>query len=402
MALSDTFVRQAKHTGAKAGDKHSDGDGMYLLVTAAGKYWRLNYRYEGRQKTLALGVYPAVSLVAARRAKDKAREQLAAGVDPGAVRKEARHARRNVVTFEAIAREWLDTTAGKRGGDTQSRVSSWLEKDIFPRIGQQSIATLEPLKVLEAVRVIENRGALDSARRVLGYIGQIFQYAVIIKAAPFDVTSGLHKALKTKEESHYSAITEPAQVGPLLRAIEAYQGHPYATAALRIAPYVFVRPGELRTMEWSEVDLDAAEWRIPAEKMKMDNAHIVPLARQVVAVLRDLHRISGHGRYVFPSIRSGDRCMSDNTINAALRSMGYPREVMTGHGFRAMARTIMDEVLGERVDLIEHQLAHQVKDVNGRAYNRTAHLPARREMMQRWADYLDGLRRGADVVPIRA
>lgn len=403
MPLTDTFVRQVKHSGAKAGDKHTDGDGMYLHVSATGKYWRMNYRFGGKQKTLALGTYPEVSLSAARKRRERAREQLAEGIDPSAAKRQEKvaAARAGAETFQAIGREWLTKTAGRRGPDTQSRVESWLEKNIFPAIGHFPITAVRPRDVLDAVRKIEERGAIDSARRVLGYIGQIFQYAMATEAVTADVTTGLHLALTQKEQKHYAAITKPAEAGALLRAIDAYHGHPYVTAALKIAPMVFVRPGELRTAEWAEIDLDAAEWRIPGAKMKMGVEHIVPLADQVVEVLRGLQRITGAGKYVFPSIRSGSRPMSDNTVNAALRGMGYTKEVMTGHGFRAMARTMMDEVLGERVDLIEHQLAHQVKDVNGRAYNRTAHLPARRDMMQRWADYLDKLRRGAEVVPLR-
>jgi integrase len=403
MPLSDTFVRQAKHTGAPAGDKHTDGDGMYLLVKAAGKYWRLNYRFGGKQKTLALGVYPEVSLSAARRARERARELLAAGTDPGEARRDEKQAASRAAsqTFEAIGREWLDKTGARRGEKTQSRVVNWLEKNIFPAIGHAPIAELRPRDVLDAVRTIERRGAIDSAKRVLGYCGQIFQYAMAIEAATGDVTAGLYRALEVKDQQHYAAITAPDAVGALLRAIDAYQGHPYCTAALKLAPLVFVRPGELRTAEWAEIDLAAAEWRIPGAKMKMGVDHVVPLAHQAVAVLADLRKITGAGRYAFPSIRSGMRPMSDNTVNAALRAMGYSKEVMTGHGFRAMARTMLDEVLGERVDLIEHQLAHQVKDVNGRAYNRTAHLPARREMMQRWADYLDQLRASAGVAPPR-
>lgn len=396
MPLSDTFVRQVKHSGAPAGDKHTDGDGMHLLVKSTGKYWRLNYRFGGKQKTLALGVYPAVPLSAARKKRDAARALLAAGTDPSAAKQEARRvaARASVDTFQAVGREWLAKTAARRGPDTQSRVESWLEKNIFPAIGAIPIADLRPRDVLDAVRIIEQRGAIDSAKRVLGYCGQIFQYAIAIEAVAADVTAGLHRALTEKEQRHYAAITTPSEAGALLRSIDAYHGHPFVTAALRVAPMVFVRPGELRTAEWTEIDLDAAEWRIPGAKMKMGAEHVVPLAEQAVAVLLDLQRITGAGRYVFPSIRTGSRPMSDNTVNAALRGMGYSKDVMTGHGFRAMARTMMDEVLGERVDLIEHQLAHQVKDVNGRAYNRTAHLPARRDMMQRWADYLDSLRSG--------
>ncbi len=403
MPLSDTFVRQVKHSGAKAGDKHTDGDGMYLHVSATGKYWRLNYRFAGKQKTLALGVYPEVSLSAARKKREKAREQLAEGIDPSAAKREekAAAARAGADTFQLVGREWLEKTAARRGPDTQSRVVSWLEKNIFPSIGAIPITALAPRDVLDAVRKIEERGAVDSARRVLGYISQIFEYAIAAQMVGADVTVGLHRALAEKEQKHYAAITNPTQAGALLRAIHAYHGHPYVTAALKIAPMVFVRPGELRTAEWPEMDLDAAEWRIPGSKMKMGVEHIVPLADQVVEVLRGLQPITGACKYVFPSIRSGNRPMSENTVNAALRGMGYTKEVMTGHGFRAMARTMMDEILGERVDLIEHQLAHQVKDVNGRAYNRTAHLAARREMMQRWADYLDKLRRGADVVPLR-
>jgi len=394
MPLSDTFVRQVKHSGAKAGDKHTDGDGMYLHVSATGKYWRLNYRFQGKQKTLALGTYPEVSLAAARKRRERARQQLAEGIDPSAAKREEKKAaaRAGAETFHAIGREWLTKTAARRGPDTQSRVENWLEKNIFPTIGAIPISALRPRDVLDAVRKIEQRGAVDSARRVLGYIGQIFQYAMAIEAVHGDITTGLHRALAEKEQRHYAAITDPVQAGALLRAIDAYHGHPYVTAALKIAPMVFVRPGELRTAEWVEIDLDAAEWRIPGEKMKMGVDHIVPLSTQVIAVLENLRKITGSGKYVFPSIRSGSRPMSDNTVNAALRGMGYSKEVMTGHGFRAMARTMMDEILGERVDLIEHQLAHQVKDVNGRAYNRTAHLPARRDMMQRWADYLSKLK----------
>lgn len=403
MALTDTFIKQVKHTGATAGDKHTDGGGMHLLVKAAGKYWRMNYRFAGKQKTLSLGVYPAVSLSSARKLREKAREQLAAGADPSAIKKDQKRAavQASTDTFEAIAREWLIKTAARRGDKTQSRVTSWLEKNILPAVGGMPIASMTPRDILAALRTMEARGAAESARRVLGYCGQIFQYAMLTEVAAKDITVGLHRALEDVEQRHYAAITDPVQAGALLRAIDAYHGHPYATAALKIAPLVFVRPGELRMAEWSEFDLDSATWEIPGPRMKMDVAHIVPLAEQAVAILHALYAITGSGTYVFPSIRSRHRPMSDNTVNAALRGMGYSKEVMTGHGFRAMARTIMDEVMGERVDLIEHQLAHQVKDVNGRAYNRTAHLPARREMMQRWADYLDKLRRGADVVPLR-
>ncbi|MBY0455490.1 MAG: site-specific integrase [Burkholderiaceae bacterium] len=252
------------------------------------------------------------------------------------------------------------------------------------------------------VRKIEERQAFDSAHRIKQVCGQVFRFAVATGIADRDVTADLKGALAAIPKRHFAAITEPAKLGELLRSIHGYAGHPSIVTALKLTPLVFVRPGELRHAEWVEIDLDKAEWRIPGIKMKMDNDHIVPLSTQAVELLRGIHPMTGHGRYVFPSLRTGERPMSENTINAALRGMGYSKEVHTAHGFRATARTILDEVLGERVDLIEHQLAHAVKDVNGRAYNRTAHLPARREMMQRWANYLDKLAIGADVIPLRA
>ena len=242
---------------------------------------------------------------------------------------------------------------------------------------------------------MEARGAIDSAHRVKQICGQVFRYAVATGSAERDVTVDLKGALSVVPKVNYAAITEPKQAGELMRAICAYTGHPYAVAALKLSPLLFVRPGELRGAEWAEIDFNEGEWRIPGSKMKMKLDHMVPLSTQAVEILRSVHLLTGHRKYVFPSIRTAERCMSENTINAALRGMGYSKEIMTAHGFRAMARTIMDEVLDERVDLIEHQLAHAVKDPNGRAYNRTAHLPARREMMQRWADYLDKLRNGA-------
>jgi integrase len=280
-------------------------------------------------------------------------------------------------------------------------VTNWLNNNVFPFIGKKPISAITPRDVLLTVQKIEDRGAIDSAHRVKQICGQVFRFAVASGFASRDVTADLKGALAVPEKGHFAAITEPKQVGALLRSIHGYGGHPYATAALKLSPLVFVRPGELRAAEWAEMDLGAAEWRIPGHKMKMDNDHIVPLSTQAVEILRSVLPLSGHAKFVFPSIRTTDRCMSENTVNAALRSLGYSKEMMTAHGFRAMARTIMDEVLSERVDLIEHQLAHAVKDPNGRAYNRTAHLPARREMMQRWADYLDTLRIGAQVISMQ-
>jgi integrase len=403
VALTDTFIKNAKSNGTGAGVKHTDGGGMYLLVKSAGKYWRMSYRFAGKQKTLALGVYPAVSLAKARQRRESARELLADGIDPSAAKSQEKQARASaaVNTFEAVAREWLMKTATQRMTTTQSKITTWLEKDVIPYIGKMPIADVGPRDVLAALRKMEARGALDSVQRVKQICGQVFRYAVATGSAERDVTQDLKGALAKATPGNFAAITEPIKAGELMRSIFDYSGHHCTVAALKLSPLVFVRPGEMRTAEWAEIDLGVAEWRIPGIKMKMKADHIVPLCSQAVAILLDLQAITGHGKFVFPSIRTGERPMSENTINAALRGMGYAADVHSAHGFRAMARTIMDEVLGERVDLIEHQLAHAVKDPNGRAYNRTAHLPARRLMMQRWSDYLDKLRTGADVIPLR-
>ncbi len=403
MALTDTFTKNTKHSGKPAGDKHADGGGMYLLVNPSGKYWRMDYRFADKRKTLALGVYPEVSLAKARQRREKARELLADGIDPGIAKREEKQAKADAAahTFKLIAHDWLTKTAAERAPTTQNKITSWLEKDVIPFIGAMPISTIGPRDVLAALRKMEARGALDSVHRVKQVTGQVFRYAVAIGAAERDITQDLKGSLAKAAPSHFAAITEPKLLGDLLRSIFAYSGHPNVVTALRLTPLVFVRPGELRTMEWTEVDLETAEWRIPGTKMKMKTDHIVPLSTQALALLQAIHPATGHGKFVFPSLRTGDRPMSENTINAALRGMGYSKEMHSAHGFRATARTIMDEVLGERVDLIEHQLAHAVKDVNGRAYNRTAHLPARREMMQRWADYLDKLRKGADVISLK-
>lgn len=394
MGLTDTFVKQVKHKGAEIGERYADGGGMYLRVKAAGKYWRLDYRIDGRAKTLALGVYPEVTLAKARQRRDKARAQLADGLDPSVAKREEKHVKATAAanTFEVVARDWLVKTANKRAAATRDKITSWLEKDVFPYIGKFPIAEIKAKDVLDKVaRRMEARGIHESTHRIVQICSQVFRFAVASGLIERDVVADLRGALVAIDKTNYAAITEPKQAGQLMRSINAYAGHPTVTAALKLSPLVFLRPGELRAAEWAEIDLEAAEWRLPGSRMKMKVDHVVPLSLQAVEILRNLHPLTGHGRYVFPSIRTGERCMSENTINAALRGMGYSKEVMTAHGFRAMARTIMDEVMSERVDLIEHQLAHAVKDANGRAYNRTAHLPARREMMQRWAAYLDRL-----------
>lgn len=404
MALTDSEIRNAKPQ-VKA-YKLTDAQGLFLLVAITGnKLWRMDYRFAAKRKTLALGIYPAVSLAKARQRRDKARELLADGIDPGVAKQEEKQikATAEANTFEAVARDWLKKTASDRAKITQDKVTAWLEKDAFPYIGAMPIATIGPRDVLATVRKIEARGAIDTAHRVTQLCGQVFRYAVATGSAERDVTQDLRGALTKAAKKHYAALTEPKQVGELMRAIFGYTGHQQVIAALKLSPLVFVRPGELRSAEWAEIDLDAAEWRIPGSKMKMKVDHLVPLSTQAVEILKGLKLLTGHRRFVFPSIgRSEDRPMSENTINSALHSMGITKEMHTAHGFRATARTIMDEVLNQRVDLIEHQLAHAVKDANGRAYNRTAHLPARTEMMQVWADYLDKIRVGADVITLRS
>ena len=403
MALTDTFVKNVKATDSDVGIKHADGQGLYLHVKPAGKYWRMSYRFDGKQKTLALGTYPEVSLLKARDRRTAARALLADGIDPGAAKREEKQAKLSAAanTFELVAREWLAKTAAERMTSTHGKVTKWLEKDVFPWIGEMPMSAIGPRDVLAALRKMEARGALDSVQRVKQICGQVFRYAVASGSAERDVTQDLKGALAKHVAGHFAAITEPKQAGDLMRAIFSYQGHPYTVAALKLSPLVFVRPGELRTAEWAEIDLDAAEWRIPGSKMKMKVDHLVPLSRQAVELLRTVKPLTGHGKYVFPSLRTSERPMSENTINGALRGMGIAEDVHSAHGFRAMARTIMDEVMIERVELIEHQLAHAVKDTNGRAYNRTSHLSARVAMMQRWADYLDKLRIGAEVIKFR-
>ena len=392
MALTDTFVRTVKANGKAS--KYADGDGMYLLVTPTGKYWRLDYRFLGKRKTLALGTYPETSLAKARSRSGEAKIMLADGLDPGDEKRKAKLAQlaRVAQTFEQVAALWLEKTVSSRAASTQEKVHGYLKRNIFPMIGSVPISSLKATDVLACLRKMEARGVGESTHRVKQICGQVFRFAVASGMIERDVTPNLVGALKVIKTKHYAAITEPREAGQLMTAIYAYKGHPYAVAALKLSALLFVRPGELRSAEWAHVNLGAAEWRIPGVKMKMGLDHIVPLSTQALAILHDLQTMSGHGKYVLPSIRTDERCMSENTVNAALRYMGYENDVMTAHGFRAMARTILDEVLGERVDLIEHQLAHSVIDPNGRAYNRTAHLPARKAMMQRWADYLDQIR----------
>ncbi len=380
-----------------------DGGGLFLLVTpSGGKLWRFKYRFEGKEKLISLGAYPEISLAEARQRREEARKQLAHGIDPGALRKAQKQAEtEETETFEVIGCEWHTKFTATWAPGHAVKIMSSLKRDVFPWIGGRPIKELKAPELLSVLRRIESRGTLETAHRVRGLFGQILRYAVATGRAERDAAADLRGALPQPNEKHHAAIIEPKEIGPLLRAIEGYQGHFVVKCALRLAPMLFVRPGELRQAEWAEIDLDEAVWNIPAIKMKMKEPHLVPLSSQAAEILRELQPLTGAGRYVFPSARSFTRPMSNNAVLAALRRMNYDKDTMSGHGFRAMARTILDEVLQVRPDFIEHQLAHAVRDPNGRAYNRTAHLVERRKMMQLWADYLDGVKAGAAVIPFK-
>lgn len=398
--LTDTKLRKAKPTAKR--QRLWDGGGLYLEVApTGGKWWRLKYRHGGKEKRLSLGTYPDTGLADARAKRDEARKLLAAGIDPGEHRKAEKAAGLEAAanSFEVVAREWLAKQTWV--AHYRTKVEAWQAQDVYPYIGGRPIAELTAPEFLAVGRRIEERGAVESAHRVLQTCGQIMRYAIATGRAERNPVADLKGALASPPERHHAAITDPAELGGLLRAIEGYSGDTVTRAALKLSALLFVRPGELRHAEWPEIDLDAAEWNIPAGKMKMRQPHLVPLSEQAVAILRELHLLTGQGPYVFPGARSRQRPMSNNAINAALRRMGYAKETMTAHGFRATARTMLDEVLHYRPDYIEHQLAHAVKDPNGRAYNRTAHLSERHKMMQGWADYLDALRAGGDVLPFK-
>lgn len=394
--------------------KLADGDGMYLLVTVSGgKLWRYDYRFDGRRKTMALGQYPAVSLAEARQRREDVRKLLANGVDPASVKKAQKQAGedRAADSFEVIGREWYSAYQQQWTPGHATKLLSRMEKEIFPYIGATPIEEIKAPDVLKVLKRIESRGILETAHRVKTIISQVLRYAIAHgRRADRDCTADLKGALPPASAKHFGALTDPKDVAPLLRAMDGFSGSFVVKCALQLAPVLFCRPGELRCMEWAEVDLDAAEWNIPVEKMKLKaqtkldrkgQYHLVPLSSQAVQILKELHPLTCHSKYVFPSHRSPLRPMSENAITAALRRLGYTGSEMTGHGFRATARTILDEVLGFRPDIIEHQLAHAVKDANGRAYNRTSFLGDRRRMMQVWADYLDGLKAAAKVIPLR-
>lgn len=400
--LTDTACRKAKATGKRA--RLYDTGGMYLeIAPAGGKWWRLKYRFAQKEKLLSLGTYPEVTLAEARIKRDEARKQLRGGIDPSAHRKALRSSAAEAAanTVKTIGEEWLQKFEPTWAPSHARGVRARLENDAFPWIGSRPISEVTPPEVLAVLRRIEARGRLESAHRVRIALSMIFRFAIATGRAERDVTADLRGALAPVKVKHMAAVTEPAKLAELLRVIWGYdtEGTPVVAAALRLAPMLFVRPGELRTARWADIDLAKAEWRFVASKTK--TPHIVPLAKQAVAVLQGLQPLTGSCPYVFPSLRSRQRPMSDAAINAALRRLGVPKATASGHGFRATARTLLDEVLGFRVDLIEAQLAHAVRDPNGRAYNRTAFLAERKAMMQRWADYLNELAadKSAPTVP---
>lgn len=390
--LKDTKIRSLKPRASAY--RVADAQGLCLEVRPTGaKVWRYRYRHAGKASIVTLAPdYPALSLVMARAERDRLRALVKVGINPADAARAARAAKMENAanTFAAVATEYLAKRAKEgMGAGSVARDQRMIEKDLAS-IGQLPVTEITAPVLLAALRKLEHRGVLETAHRARGFAGRVFRYAIATGRAERDPSADLRGALVQPQTRHFASITDPARIGDLLRAIYSYKGSSVTVAALKLAPLVFVRPGELRKARWSDLNLDHGEWRYTASKTK--TPHVVPLASQAVAILRDLQHLTGHGELVFPGVRSQRRPMSENTINAALRGMGFDNETMSGHGFRAMARTVLDEVLHFRPDYIEHQLAHAVKDPNGRAYNRTAHLAERKKMMQGWADYLDSLR----------
>lgn len=400
MPLTDTAVRTAK-PGEKP-IKMFDERGLFLIVTpTGGKWWRLRYKFDGKEKLLSLGTYPDVSLKDARQRREDARKLLANGIDPGQNRKaqKAAKAERATNSFEAIAREWFSKHRNTWTKSHADNILARFENDVFPWLGGKAITEINAHEVLKVLRRIDGRGARYTAHRAKGNISMVMRYAIATGRAERDPCPDLRGAIPSPKESNFASITEPAKVAELLRAIDAFNGTFVVQTALRLAPMLFVRPGELRMAEWSSIDFEKAEWSYFVSKTKTH--HLVPLATQAVTALKELRELTGHGRYVFPGARGHDRPMSDAAVNAALRRMGYDTKTeITGHGFRAMARTILHEELHQKPEVIEHQLAHKVPDTLGSAYNRTKFLKERKAMMQLWADYLDKLKAGAELISL--
>ena len=388
--LSETRIRTVKPI--EKGYKLADGYGLYMLVTpTGGKLWRFKYRIDGKERLMSLGSYPETSLAEARDIRTAARKMVEQGIDPSERKKAVKIAASGTDCLQSVALEWHKYNAPRWSDKHASRLLNRLYGEVFPYIGGLAVDAIDTPTLLQILRRIEAR-SLETAHRIKIAFSQIYRYAIQNGFCTYDPTHALKGALLPQKKVHTATVTDPAMVGPLLRTIDNYHGGVVVRSALRLLPLVFTRPGELRQAEWSEFNLDAGLWSIPAERMKMKQPHIVPLSKQAIAVLRDVETVSSGMKYVFPTARTG-RCISDMAINTALRSMGVGGDTITGHGFRAMARTLLDEVLHFRVDYIEHQLAHAVKDPLGRAYNRTTHLDERVKMMQVWADYLDTLKK---------
>ena len=400
--LTDSQVKNAKPKEGKQAT-YFDGGGMYLLVKPSGeKGWRFKYSLNGKGRLMSLGPYPEISLSKARKFRSEARKLVANGTDPIQIREEQKRLSQTIQenTFKKVALEWYENQTDL--AETTKRLHMRrFEKDIFPMIGDMPISEIKPKQILDKVlRPMEARGVGEMTARVKSIISQVYRFGVASGYTERDITTDLTGALKKVVRGHRAAITEPAELAKLLRAIDDYDGNITVKHALQLAPMLFVRPGELRAMKWTDIDFETAEWRYFISKTKTE--HIVPLSRQALAILQSIHPLTGECELVFPSVRSVARPISDNTLNAALRRMGYTKDEVTAHGFRATARTILEEVLQERIEYIEHQLAHSVKDTLGRAYNRTKHLEQRHRMMQTWADYLTGLKEGsAKVIAFR-
>lgn len=413
MPLNDTFIKNStKYSGAPSGDKHSDGGGLYLHVKASGKYWRMNYRWLGKQKTLSLGTYPAVSLKKAREGRDWAKEQLAGGIDPSNAKQEAKQAQKQAATntFELVAREFH---AVKAEGWSEGHATKWLrmcELYLFPSLGRMPVESIKAKHLLAALRKIEAKGILSTAQDVHQMAGQVLRYAVQTGRAEQNPVPDLKGALKPHVAKHFAAVLDPVEAGALLRAIDEYTGQPTTRAALKLSALLFQRPGNIRAMEWSWIDFDNSMLTVPASGMKRTvhgkingRDHLIPLAPQAVEVLKELKPLTGHGRYVFPGARSHDRPMSDGTINAALRRLDYGTDDHVAHGFRAMARTMLAErIKGIDPEMVEAQLGHGKKGPLGDAYDRAEYMEQRYAMMETWADYLDKLRLGAEVLQYKA
>ena len=397
MALTDVFLKNALPKAKPY--KVFDGEGLYIEIRPnGGKWWRLKYRHGGKEKRISLGTYPAVSLKQARTERSKARLLLDQGIDPSEDRKLTEKVETGENSFERVALEWFSKNRPTWSDSYAKKLLTRLEKDLFPWLGARDIDEITPPELLKVLRRMEARGALEKAHRARNDCSRIFRYAIATGRAERDAAADLKGAIAPRVTRHHPSITDPVEIGKLLRAIDAFEGSFTVRCALQLLPLVFVRTGELRHAEWSEFDIEGAVWRIPAEKMKMRAPHIVPLSRQAIAILTDLHALTGGGKLVFPGARSPTRPMSENTINAALRRLGYEKGEMCGHGFRSMASTRLNESQQWAPDVIERQLAHGERNSVRASYNYAQHLEERTRMMQWWADYLDSLKRGAEVL----